>query len=216
MPSLDKNIIARLEGLSLTYEQRPVLQDVNLAISNRDFIVITGANGGGKTSMLRLLLKLIKPTAGCVTYYSDGCEVDTLHIGYLPQKNMIDSRFPITVSEVVASGLYTSRATVDANARVMATLEMLGLERFATRPIGELSGGELQRTLLARAIISQPQLLVLDEPLSYIDETFAHRIYDILSQMSPSCAIVMVTHHPDKVACMATRLMKIENGKLQE
>ena len=214
MPSLDKNIIARLEGLSLTYEQRPILQDVNLAISNRDFIVITGANGGGKTSLLRLLLKLIKPTAGCVTYYSDGREVDTLHIGYLPQKNMIDSRFPITVSEVVASGLYTSRATVDANARVMATLEMLGLERFATRPIGELSGGELQRTLLARAIISQPQLLVLDEPLSYIDETFAHRIYDILSQMSPNCAIVMVTHHPDKVACMATRLMKIENGKL--
>lgn len=216
MPSLDKNIIARLEGLSLTYEQRPILQDVNLAISNRDFIVITGANGGGKTSMLRLLLKLIKPTTGRVTYYSDGREVDTLHIGYLPQKNMIDSRFPITVSEVVASGLYTSRATVDANARVMATLEMLGLERFATRPIGELSGGELQRTLLARAIISQPQLLVLDEPLSYIDETFAHRIYDILSQMSPSCAIVMVTHHPDKVACMATRLMKIENGKLLE
>lgn len=216
MPSLDKNIIARLEGLSLTYEQRPVLQDVNLAISNRDFIVITGANGGGKTSMLRLLLKLIKPTAGRVTYYSEGREVDALHIGYLPQKNMIDSRFPITVSEVVASGLYTSRATVDANARVMATLEMLGLERFATRPIGELSGGELQRTLLARAIISQPQLLVLDEPLSYIDETFAHRIYDILSQMSPSCAIVMVTHHPDKVACMATRLMKIENGKLLE
>ena len=196
MPSLDKHIIALLDGVSLTYEQRPILHDLNLAVSNHDFIVITGANGGGKTSLLRLLLKLLKPTAGRVTYYNNGSEIDALHIGYLPQKNMIDSRFPITVGEVVASGLYASHNPAEEPARV--------------------KGGELQRTLLARAIISQPQLLVLDEPLSYIDEAFAPRIYDILSQISSHCAIVMVTHHPDKVAHLATRMMKIEGGKLQE
>ena len=216
MPSLDKHIIALLDGVSLTYEQRPILHDLNLAVSNRDFIVITGANGGGKTSLLRLLLKLLKPTAGRVTYYNNGSEIDALHIGYLPQKNMIDSRFPITVGEVVVSGLYASHNPAEEPARVKAAMELLGIEQFATRPIGELSGGELQRTLLARAIISQPQLLVLDEPLSYIDEAFAPRIYDILSQISSHCAIVMVTHHPDKVAHLATRMMKIESGKLQE
>ncbi|MBR3951075.1 MAG: metal ABC transporter ATP-binding protein [Bacteroidaceae bacterium] len=214
MPLHDRNIIAALEGISLSYEQKTILHNVNLTISNRDFVVITGANGGGKTSLLRLLLKLIKPTAGSVTYYSDGKEVDGLHIGYLPQKNMIDSRFPITVEEVVASGLYASQIAKEEKMRVESTVDMFGLKGFLSRTIGELSGGELQRALLARSVISQPQLLVLDEPLSYIDEAFAPRIYDILSQMSPSCAIVMVTHHPDKVASLATRMMRIDAGIL--
>ena len=219
MPSLDKNIIVSLSDVSLSYEQRQVLQHVDLTVGARDFVVITGANGGGKTTLLRLLLKLIKPTTGVVKYYQSGAEVDALHIGYLPQKNMIDSRFPVTVEEVVASGLYTSSlplSKTEKRNKVEQLLALIGLEGFAHRPIGELSGGGLQRTLLARAIISQPQLLVLDEPLSYIDETFAPRIYEMLAQLAQDCAIVMVTHQPDKVAGLATRILKIANQSLLE
>ncbi|MBR5843501.1 MAG: metal ABC transporter ATP-binding protein [Bacteroidaceae bacterium] len=219
MPSLDKNIIVSLSDVSLSYEQRQVLQHVDLTVGARDFVVITGANGGGKTTLLRLLLKLIKPTTGVVKYYQSGAEVDALHIGYLPQKNMIDSRFPVTLEEVVASGLYTSSlplSKTEKRNKVEQLLALIGLEGFAHRPIGELSGGGLQRTLLARAIISQPQLLVLDEPLSYIDETFAPRIYEMLAQLAQDCAIVMVTHQPDKVAGLATRILKIANQSLLE
>ena len=219
MPSLDKNIIVSLSDVSLSYEQRQVLQHVDLTVGARDFVVITGANGGGKTTLLRLLLKLIKPTTGVVKYYKAGIEVDALHIGYLPQKNMIDSRFPVTVEEVVASGLYTSSlplSKAEKRNKVEQLLALIGLDGFAHRPIGELSGGGLQRTLLARAIISQPQLLVLDEPLSYIDETFAPRIYEMLAQLAQDCAIVMVTHQPDKVAGLATRILKIANQTLSE
>ena len=219
MPSLDKDIIVGLSDVSLSYEQRLVLKQVNLAVRKRDFLVITGANGGGKTTLLRLLLKLLKPTDGSVKYYDEGREIDSLHIGYLPQKNMIDARFPISVEEVVASGLYSSSAhtpSIEKKSQIAQVLSQLGLEKFARRPIGELSGGELQRTLLARAIISQPQLLVLDEPLSYIDEAFAPRIYDMLACLAQECAIVMVTHQSDKVARLATKMMKICDGMLSE
>ncbi len=217
MPLLDNDIIVSLSDVSLSYEQRLVLKQVNLAVRKHDFLVITGVNGGGKTTLLRLLLKLIVPTTGAVKYYDEGRELDSLHIGYLPQKNMIDARFPILVEEVVASGLYSTSvltSSIEKRTQIAQVLSQLGLEKFARSPIGTLSGGELQRTLLARAIISRPQLLVLDEPLSYIDEEFAPRIYDMLARLSQECAIVMVTHQPDKVAGLATRMMRICDGTI--
>lgn len=219
MQSHDNNIIVRLSDVSLSYYERAVLQHVNLAVRERDFIVVTGVNGGGKTSLIRLLLKLIKPTQGVVTYYCNSRVVDRLHIGYLPQKNKIDSNFPISVEEVVESGLQTTSEALSSEerrAQVSGVLAQLGLESFANRPIGELSGGELQRTLLARAIVSKPRLLVLDEPLSYIDETFAPHLYNILAELAQDCAIVMVTHQPDKVADLATRMLKIADRKLSD
>lgn len=212
MPLPNNNIIVRLQDVSLSYGHTPVLQGVNLEIGTRDFVVVTGANGGGKTSLLRVMLKLIAPTLGQVVHLDNGVEIDNLHIGYLPQKNAIDSRFPISVEEVVASGLYAVDKQMSKANRVQQvkqTLQRLELEQLSHRHIGELSGGQLQRTLLARAIISQPRLLVLDEPLSYIDEAFAPRIYDILSQLSAHTAVVMVTHRPALVAELATQCIKV-------
>lgn len=219
MPLPDKNTIVCLSDVSLAYNQRYILQHLDFSIAERDFIVVSGANGGGKTTMLRLLLKLLKPTLGSVTYYSGDKEVDSLHIGYLPQKNMIDSRFPISVKEVVFSGLYTSKNSNTLSTKMLhvdTLLQELGLDVLLHRPIGELSGGELQRTLLARAVISQPQLLVLDEPFSYIDEAYACCIRKLLSRLAQGCAIVMVTHHPDMVADMATRILKMDAGRLSQ
>ncbi len=218
MPLQPTDPLIVLEKVCLSYDNREVLWGIDLVVSRGDFVVITGPNGGGKTSMLRVMLKLLSPTSGHVRYYRGGEEVDHLKIGYLPQKNAIDSRFPITVSEVVASGLYSSglrrgRLTGAWQLRIEETLELLGIEELASRSIGRLSGGQLQRALLGRAIISRPELLVLDEPLSYIDEAFGVRIYSLLERLSHETTVVMVTHRPSKASSMATQMLYVDRGQ---
>ncbi len=218
MPLQPTDPLIVLEKVCLSYDNREVLRGIDLVVSRGDFVVITGPNGGGKTSMLRVMLKLLSPTSGHVRYYRGGEEVDHLKIGYLPQKNAIDSRFPITVSEVVASGLYSSglrrgRLTGAWQLRIEETLELLGIEDLASRSIGRLSGGQLQRALLGRAIISRPELLVLDEPLSYIDEAFGVRIYSLLERLSHETTVVMVTHRPSKASSMATQMLYVDRGQ---
>lgn len=218
MPLQPTDPLIVLERVCLSYDNREVLRGIDLVVSRGDFVVITGPNGGGKTSMLRVMLKLLSPTSGHVRYYRGGEEVDHLKIGYLPQKNAIDSRFPITVSEVVASGLYSSglrrgRLTGAWQLRIEETLELLGIEELASRSIGRLSGGQLQRALLGRAIISRPELLVLDEPLSYIDEAFGVRIYSLLERLSHETSVVMVTHRPSKASSMATQMLYVDRGQ---
>ncbi len=218
MPLQPTDPLIVLEKVCLSYDNREVLRGIDLVVSRGDFVVITGPNGGGKTSMLRVMLKLLSPTSGHVRYYRGGEEVDHLKIGYLPQKNAIDSRFPITVSEVVASGLYSSglrrgRLTGAWQLRIEETLELLGIEELASRSIGRLSGGQLQRALLGRAIISRPELLVLDEPLSYIDEAFGVRIYSLLERLSHETTVVMVTHRPSKASSMATQMLYVDRGQ---
>ena len=218
MRSPDNDLIIAAGHITVEYGSALALDDVSLEINAGDFVAITGPNGGGKSTLLKTLLKLIKPTSGTVEYYKNGVPVESLHIGYLPQKNAIDSRFPITVSEVVASGLYSSglrRGKLSGawQLRVEETLGLLGIEELATRPIGALSGGQLQRALLGRAIISRPELLVLDEPLSYIDEAFGVRIYSLLEHLSHETTIVMVTHRPSKVSTMATQMLYVDHGQ---
>lgn len=217
MPSPGNNVLVVLDNVSLTYDREPVLRHVDLVVSRGDFVAITGPNGGGKTSMLRVMLKLVRPTGGTVRYYRDGKEAERLRIGYLPQKNAIDSRFPITVAEVVASGLYATgmargRLSGAEQLRVDEVMELIGIDELAARPIGTLSGGQLQRTLLGRAIISHPELLVLDEPLSYIDENFGERIYALLEHFSHETTIVMVTHRPARIAGLATQTLHVDRG----
>ena len=218
MPLQPTDPLIVLEKVCLSYDNREVLRGIDLVVSRGDFVVITGPNGGGKTSMLRVMLKLLSPTSGHVRYYRGGEEVDQLKIGYLPQKTAIDSRFPITVSEVVASGLYSSglrrgRLTGAWQLRIEETLELLGIEELTSRSIGRLSGGQLQRALLGRAIISRPELLVLDEPLSYIDEAFGVRIYSLLERLSHETTVVMVTHRPSKASSMATQMLYVDRGQ---
>lgn len=213
MPETHPDTIISLRGVTQRWDQRTVLQGVDLDINRGDFIAITGPNGGGKTTLLRIILKLLKPTAGTVTYLHEGNPVKKLSIGYLPQKNMIDSRFPITVSEVVASGLIGGNTTKEETAMLTdETIRLVGLEAHSDKSIGSLSGGQLQRALLGRAIISRPGLLVLDEPLSYVDKRFEHSIYDLVAELSKTTTLLLVSHEMSTIAGMANRHLIVDHA----
>ncbi len=203
-------LLISLKNVSMAWNGRRVLEHVNLDIHSRDFLTITGPNGGGKSTLLKIILRLLKPTYGTVTYHGGK---DGLHIGYLPQKNMIDSRFPITASEVVASGLAGpfGRKLPDHERLIADTMRLIELESHKNAAIGTLSGGQLQRVLLGRAIISRPTLLVLDEPLSYLDKHFEQHIYNILEQLAPTTAIVLVSHEMTTLANMSTRHLIVDH-----
>lgn len=205
--------IISLRGISQQWDGRTVLSDINFDVRRGDFIAITGPNGGGKTTLLRIILKLLHPTTGTVTYLRDGKPTKSLSIGYLPQKNMIDSRFPITVEEVIASGLLgDSIRKEDAQKRIADTVRLMGLEQHTSKSIGALSGGQQQRALLGRAIISHPRVLVLDEPLSYVDKIFEQYIYDLVAQLSESTTILLVSHEMSTIAGMANRHLIIDRA----
>lgn len=207
------SLLISLKNVEVRREGRTILDSVNLDIYNGDFLAITGPNGGGKTTLLRIMLKLLAPTAGTVTYYGkDNLPIGKIRIGYLPQKNSIDSRFPITVQEVVRTGLMMERdMTAKQKAeKVVSTLERLHLTDRADAPIGEISGGQLQRALLGRAIINNPSLLVLDEPLSYLDRHFIEETYDLLKELSRTTTIVLVSHEMTRIAEMANRHILVD------
>lgn len=207
--------VITLRDVSMQWDRRCVLDRVNLEINRGDFIIINGPNGGGKSTLLRIILKLLRPTRGTVMYSQpDGRPASRLHIGYLPQKNAIDSRFPITVREVIASGLLGSASDGMSAAQraeaVEQTLDTISLRSHADASIGELSGGQLQRTLLGRAIVSQPHILVLDEPLSYLDTHFEQRVYDILAARPAHTTVIMVTHQSGPIDTLATRRLLVD------
>lgn len=212
MENKEKEIIISLRDICKKWDDKIALEDINFDVHRGDFIAITGPNGGGKTTLLRILLRLLKPTSGSVTYFRHGKAVDDLSIGYLPQKNMIDSRFPISVEEVIASGLIAeSPGKEEMRRRVSEVTKLMGLENHSSQTIGNLSGGQLQRALLGRAIIARPRVLVLDEPLSYVDKRFEHYIYDIVAELSHSTTLLLVSHEMSTIAGMANRHLIIDH-----
>ena len=188
-----------LKDVSVGYDDRQkVLDHVNLDILPNDFIGVIGPNGGGKTTLVKTILNAL-PYSGEVQYSpvigSDGYRA----IGYLPQVSDIDKSFPISVCEVVLSGLQArkrlfGRYSAADKAKALQLLDLCGIESIARRPIGELSGGQLQRTLLCRALISYPKVLILDEPANFVDNKFEKELYAILRQLNDRMAIIMVSH----------------------
>ncbi len=216
---MEKTCIISINDVWHTFGEKTVLQDVNLTVNEGDFVAITGPNGGGKTTILRLILHLLKPTKGSVLYFEGGKQVERLKFGYLPQKNAIDSQFPITVEEVIASGLMTSpfRRTTEGDRQLVDdTIKLVRLDEVRNHAIGKLSGGQLQRALLGRAIISKPSVLVLDEPLSYIDKQFEAHLYQIVETLAATTTIILVSHEMSVISGMANRHIIVAEGKIHE
>src|SRR6056297_70707 len=167
--------IVELKDVSVGYNDEWVLKDVNLKVFKKDFIGIIGPNGGGKTTLLKLILGILKPWKGKIVRNFDQAS-DSI-IGYLPQITATDSKFPIQVIDVVLSGLMSRKAwfgrySKEDRLKALTVMEKIGVEHLKDSSFGELSGGRKQRILLCRAIISSPELLVLDEPSTYVDNKF--------------------------------------------
>lgn len=188
--------LIELKNIFAGYGERLVLDNINLTINKEDFIGVIGPNGGGKTTLIKIILGLVKPFSGEIIMNKNGRDT---FCGYLPQYNNFDKQFPISVLEVVLSGLMSKKnffkrySSSDKN-RAVQLLEMAGIKHLSKQNIGEISGGQMQRTLLCRAIISNPEILVLDEPVTYVDRDFEKEMYELLKELNKKMAIIMVTH----------------------
>ena len=187
-------VLVDIEKVSAGYDGNIVLRDASLKIYEQDYLGIVGPNGSGKTTLVKVILGLIRPVSGTITFAHKELKN---RIGYMPQTNQIDRKFPILVSEVIESGLISGGKINqdERKERVSKMLDEMGLLEISRKPIGELSGGQFQRALLARALINSPELLILDEPNSYLDSRFETHFYELLKEINQKTAIVLISHN---------------------
>lgn len=190
--------IITIKNLSVRYDKITALEHVNLNIFGNDFIGIIGPNGGGKSTLVKAIMGVVE-YSGSIEYNTTLLRHKKPHIGYLPQISSFDKAFPISVGEVVMSGLQAEQGILrsygkDERKRVDEILDKAQLSDLKKRSIGDLSGGQLQRVMLCRAIISNPRLLVLDEPTNFVDNRFENELYTLLQELNKEMAIIMVSH----------------------
>ena len=205
-----------MNSVSASYGGSSVLEDVSFYVQENDFIGVIGPNGGGKTTLLRVILGLLKPSAGTISFNDELLKPNS--IGYLPQISTGDINYPVTVKDIVLSGLMITKGIVSRMSRedkmkASAVIEELGLRDFSGASLNELSGGQLQRVFLGRALIGNPRLLLLDEPGNFVDSSFENDFYEKLKELNTRIAILMVSHdvgtisqHIKSYACVNKKL----------
>jgi len=207
--------VLKISDLSFSFNKiYGLLQEISLAIFAHQFVAIIGPNGSGKTTLLKLMMGFLKPLQGNIKLFNLPPEKSHRYMGYVPQVNLYDQQFPLSVLDVVLMGALAELtwygsypAAVKEKAR--EALERVGLLKLQDLPFGTLSGGQMQRVLIARAIISKPKILFLDEPTANIDPETQALILKLLIELKSSMTIIMVTHHlqafvqhVDKVFCV--------------
>lgn len=186
-----------MTNLSASYGSNPVLKDIDFKVYENDFIGVIGPNGGGKTTLLKVILGLVKPSQGKLVLNQE--LLNGSKIGYLPQISTGDNNYPVTVKDVILSGLMIRKGLISRMSgadkkKADVVIEELGLTDLANSSLNELSGGQVQRVLLGRAIIGDPKLLLLDEPGNFVDANFEKDFYDKLVILNNRMAILMVSH----------------------
>ncbi len=215
-------------NLSVYYGSIPALKEVNLKIYRGDFLGIIGPNGGGKSTLLKVLLGLIKPDSGEVRIFGKEPAKARKHVGYVPQHNVYRLDFPASVREVVLMGRLgkhriLKKHTPDDFEAVENALRKVNMLEFKDRQISELSGGQRQRVFIARALASEPEILLLDEPVAGIDSLMQKEFYDTLAELKSKITIIMVSHdlsavstYVDKIACLNQTLFFHDSKEISE
>lgn len=210
--------VVRLEEVWVEMDHTPILEAVNLSVDQHDFIGIIGPNGGGKTTMFRVILGLVRPSRGRVTVLGTTPDKARRRVGYVPQDSLFDRDFPASVWDVVLMGRLgrvgrLRRYGAEDRAAAWNALETVEMQRFKDRQIGRLSGGQQQRVFIARALVSDPRLLLLDEPTASVDAPMMEEFYELLNRLKQRMAIVLVTHdlsavsvYVDTVGCLNRKL----------
>jgi zinc transport system ATP-binding protein len=216
--------ILELESLNAGYNSKVVLENINLRVEDNDYVGVIGPNGGGKTTLLKVILGLLKPFSGRILFH--GGTVDRTEIGYLPQMSEGDVTFPVTVRDVVMSGLMirkkvTGRMTRSDRELAASVIDELDIGDLEGASLSELSGGQCQRVFLGRAVIGSPKLLLLDEPGNFVDTGFEMGFYEKLKEYNKKMAILMVSHDVGTIssnvksfACVNKTLHYHPSGKI--
>jgi zinc transport system ATP-binding protein len=190
--------VIEMKDLAFSYPQTPVLEDVDLSIARGDFVCMVGPNGGGKTTLLRLILGLLTPTRGTVRVFGRPPNEVRQRIGYMPQRAELDPQFPVRALDVVLMGrLGNGRLGPlgrSNKAKALQALAEVRLADCARRPFAALSGGQRQRVLIARALACDPELLLMDEPTANLDPLVQDEMHDLLHELNRRLTIVLVSH----------------------
>jgi len=195
----DDAAIVEIRDLSFAYNGAPVFEKVNLTVRGRDFLSIVGPNAGGKTTLLKLMLGLITPQQGTVRVLGLPPKKACSRVGYMPQSAALDLHFPVSVLDVVMMGhLGKGRQWgfygKSEKTKASEALKLLEIENVRDRPFSDLSGGQRQRVLIARALVVEPELLILDEPTSNVDMAAERELFEVLSELNTKIPIIVVTH----------------------
>jgi len=204
------------DGVCFAYGASEALHNVTFAVPERSLVAVVGPNGGGKTTLLRLILGLERPLYGTVRVFGARPEEARRRVGYVPQTLATDARFPVDVSDVVLMGTldggwigpYARRQRLAA----AEALERVGLAGLSRRPFAELSGGERQRALIAQALAGRPDLLLLDEPTASVDPPTADRLHDLFRQLAETLTVLFVSHNLSVVTAHATHVLCVNRA----
>lgn len=205
-----------VKDLSFSYQDMPVLSNISFEIQSGQFIGMIGPNGGGKTTLLKLLLGFLKTNTGKIEVFGQNPVAARQHMAYVPQSLRFDKQFPISVMELVLEGRLShlpwyGRFSSNDKHVAMDALDRVGLADLHSRPFGSLSGGQAQRALIARALASQPRLLLLDEPTASVDAQAEADIYAILKKLQGDMTILMVTHNLQAAIELVEEVICVQN-----
>ncbi|MCH9813640.1 MAG: ABC transporter ATP-binding protein [Epsilonproteobacteria bacterium] len=208
------NTLIEVSNLNFSYEKQQVLEAINFTIKAHDFLTIIGPNGGGKSTLIKLILGINPLQDGEIKIYGEDYRRHTQKIGYVPQNTNINIKFPITVLEVVMMGQSAIKKRLfgyksDEKKQALEALEKVNMHAFASQKVSDLSGGQRQRVFIARALFSDPKILLLDEPTSNIDINGCEQIYKTLEELNKSITVVVVSHDISVILKYATRAFYI-------
>ena len=210
--------VVSIKDIWVHYDGIPILEGISLSVASGDFLGIIGPNGGGKTTLLKVILGLVNPSHGRVYVLGQAPERSRHRIGYVPQYNLFDREFPINVRDTVLMGCNGKAGLIRRYSRedkelAQGALKTVGMLSYQKHQIGKLSGGEQQRVFIARALVSRPKLLLLDEPTASVDSSMQTQFYELLVKLKKDMTIIMVSHdisavsiYVDKIACLNHQL----------